>query len=102
MIFTTLVLSQLGNALALRSEQDSLFTIGLFSNRAMLGTVLLTMALQLAVVYVPFLQTIFKTVPLVPRDLVIVLVLSTVVFWGVEIQKWVLRQQNRKNEKVNG
>jgi Ca2+-transporting ATPase len=93
MIFTTLVLSQLGNALALRSERDSVFSIGFFANRAMLGTVLVTLALQLAVVYVPFLQVIFKTVPLAPRDLAICLVLSTVVFWAVEIEKWVLRRR---------
>ncbi|GAB4526925.1 MAG: cation-translocating P-type ATPase [Anaerolineae bacterium] len=86
-IFTTLVLSQLGNALALRSERESLFSIGLLSNRAMLGTLLLTFGLQLAVVYVPFLQAIFKTQALSPRDLVISLVLSTVVFWGVETKK---------------
>jgi Ca2+-transporting ATPase len=87
MVFTTLTLSQLGNALALRSEGDSLFRIGLWSNRAMLATVLLTFGLQLAVVYLPFLQAIFKTQALSPRDLVISLVLSTVVFWGIEIRK---------------
>jgi Ca2+-transporting ATPase len=91
MVFTTLVLSQLGNAMALRSERDSLFNIGLFSNRAMLGTVLLTFGLQLAVIYVPLLQGIFNTQPLSASELVIILVLSTVVFWGVEIEKLVLR-----------
>jgi Ca2+-transporting ATPase len=91
-IFTTLVVSQLGNALALRSERDSLFRIGLFSNRAMLGTVLLTFALQLAVIYVPFLQAIFKTQALSASELAITLVLSTVVFWGLEIEKLVMRR----------
>jgi Ca2+-transporting ATPase len=92
MVFTTLVLSQLGNALALRSEHDSLFSIGLLSNKAMLGTLLLTLALQLAVVYVPFLQAIFKTQAMSLPDLVISLVLSTFVFGGLEIEKWLLRR----------
>ena len=92
MVFTTLTLSQMGNALAVRSGRDSLFKIGLLSNRAMLGTVLLTFVLQMAVVYVPFLQNLFKTVALPPVDLVISLALSTVVFWGVELQKWLLRR----------
>jgi Ca2+-transporting ATPase len=55
--------------------------------------VLLTFVLQLAVVYVPFLQGVFKTVALPPRDLAISLLLSTVVFWGVELRKWRLRRR---------
>ena len=93
MVFTTLTLSQMGNALAIRSEQDSLFRIGLFSNKPLLGAVLLTFVLQLAVVYVPLLQGVFKTVALPPGDLVISLLLSTVVFWGVDLKKWLLRRR---------
>jgi Ca2+-transporting ATPase len=92
MVFTTLTLSQMGNALAIRSDRESLFSIGLLSNKPLLGAVLLTFVLQLAVVYVPFLQEIFKTVSLSPADLAISLVLSTVVFWGVELEKWVSRR----------
>jgi Ca2+-transporting ATPase len=58
----------------------------------MLGTVILTFVLQLAVVYVPFLQGIFKTVPMPPQELIISLALSTVVFWGIELEKWLLRR----------
>lgn len=92
MVFTTLTLSQMGNALAIRSRRDSLFQIGLFSNRALLGAVLLTFALQMAVVYVPFLQGLFNTVSLPPVDLAISLALSTVVFWAIELEKWWLRR----------
>jgi Ca2+-transporting ATPase len=93
MVFTTLTLSQMGHALAIRSGRDSLFKIGLFSNKALLGAVLLTFVLQLAVVYVPLLQGLFKTVALPPGDLLISLLLSTVVFWGVELEKWFLRRK---------
>ena len=92
-VFTTLVLSQLGNAMALRSERDSLFSVGIFSNPAMLGTVLLTFGLQLVVVYVPVFQGIFNTQALSLSELAISLVLSTVVFWGVETKKLVLRMR---------
>jgi P-type Ca2+ transporter type 2C len=88
MVFTTLTLSQMGNALAVRSERDSLFRIGLLSNKLMLGAVLLTFFLQMAIVYVPFLQDIFETTPLPPADLAISLLLSTLVFWAVELAKW--------------
>ena len=60
MLFTTLTLSQMGHALAVRSR-ESLFKVGLLSNKALLGAVLLTFVLQMAVVYVPFLQNLFKT-----------------------------------------
>jgi Ca2+-transporting ATPase len=93
-VFTTLTLSQMGNALAIRSERDSLFRIGLLSNKLLLGAVLLTLVLQLAVVYVPFLQELFKTQALSLGDLAVSLVLSTAVFWGVELGKWLLRRLN--------
>lgn len=90
-VFTTLTLSQMGNALALRSERDSLFKVGLLSNQAMLGAVLLTLGLQLAVVYIPFLQRVFNTGPLSLVDLVICLGLSSITFLVVEIEKWIIR-----------
>jgi Ca2+-transporting ATPase len=94
-IFTVLTLSQMGNALALRSERDSLFKIGLLSNKSMLNAVLLTLVLQLAVIYVPFLQSVFKTKSLTIPELLICLVLSTIVFWGVEIDKWWARRRSK-------
>jgi Ca2+-transporting ATPase len=93
MVFTTLTLSQMGNALAVRSGRESIFKLGLFSNSALLGAVLLTFGLQMAVIYLPVLQNIFKTAALSPVDLMISLVLSTVVFWGVELEKWFIRRQ---------
>ncbi len=94
-VFTTLTLSQMGNALALRSERESLFKIGLFSNNSMLNAVLLTLVLQLAVIYLPFLQSVFKTNPLSWQELLISLILSTIVFWGVELEKWFKRRADR-------
>lgn len=91
MIFTTLTLAQMGNVLAIRSDRDSLFQIGLLSNKPLLGAVLLTFALQMAVVYVPFLQDIFNTRPLPLEDLLISLGFSTVVFISVELFKWLRR-----------
>jgi Ca2+-transporting ATPase len=95
MVFTTLTLSQMGNALAIRSEQDSLFKIGLLSNKPLLAAVLVTLGLQLAVVYIPFLQNIFTTQALSLGDLVICLLLSCVVFWAVELEKWLIRRHGK-------
>ncbi len=92
MVFTTLTLAQMGNALATRSEDDTLVEIGLFSNPAMLGSVLLTLLLQLAVIYVPFLQNIFETVALSPTELAISLLFSLVVILAVESVKWLRKR----------
>ena len=94
MVFTTLVLAQMGNALAIRSSRESLFTIGIFSNRLMVFAVGTTFILQLALIYVPFLQKIFKTVPLTAGQLAICLVCSTIVFASVEIYKWFVRRRD--------
>ena len=93
MIFTTLTIAQMGNVLAVRSDLDSAFKIGFFSNRTLIGAVLLTVALQLAVVYLPFLQNIFKTRALPLTDLLVSLALSVLLFFGVEIIKWTRRRK---------
>jgi Ca2+-transporting ATPase len=87
-VFTTLTLAQMGNALALRSNIDSLFTIGLLSNKVMLGAVILTFVLQIALIYVPFFQRFFETVPLSAPDLALTLLASSGVFIAVELDKW--------------
>jgi P-type Ca2+ transporter type 2C len=93
MVFTTLTLSQMGHALAIRSTKESLFSIGILTNKALMGAVLLTFFMQIAVIYLPFLQKIFDTKPLSIAHLLICLFLSTVVFWGVEAEKWVIRRR---------
>lgn len=92
MVFVTLTLSQMGHVLGIRSGRDSLFRTGLLSNTPLLGAVALTVVLQLAVVYVPFLQEVFTTVALSAGDLALCLVLSTLVFWGVELEKLLMRR----------
>jgi len=83
-LFTTLVFSQLSLALAVRSERASLFHQGLFSNPALLGAVLLSALLHLAVVYAPPLQSFFNTVALTPGELAIAVAVSTLPFWALE------------------
>jgi Ca2+-transporting ATPase len=93
-VFTVLTLSQMGNALAVRSSRDSLMKIGLFSNKAMLGAVLLTFLLQLAVIYWRPLQEVFKTTSLSWGEFVSCLALSSIVFWVAEVKKLVARMRS--------
>jgi Ca2+-transporting ATPase len=93
MVFTVLCLTQLGHVLAIRSEKQSLFTIGLFSNRYLLGAVALTFLLQMATIYVPLLNPIFKTVPLTLGELLFCIAWSALVFVAVEIEKAIKRRR---------
>jgi Ca2+-transporting ATPase len=93
MVFTVLCLSQMGNALALRSERESLFQQGFLTNKFMFGAVLLTFMLQMATIYVPLLNPIFKTAPLTFGELSIAIVLSCIVFLAAETEKWWLRKK---------
>jgi len=67
--------------------------MGLMSNKPLTGAVILTFLLQLAVIYVPFLQRIFRTTPLTLGQLVISLLLSSIVFIAVELSKWIRRRR---------
>ena len=93
MVFTVLCLTQLGHVLAIRSEKDSLFTMGLFSNKYLLGAVVFTLILQMMIIYVPFFNPIFKTRPLSSSELIFTLVMSSVVFFSVEIEKMFRRKR---------
>ena len=92
MAFTTLTMAQMGNALAVRSERYTLWQIGLLTNRLVLGAVLFTLILQMAVVYLPFFQNIFKTLPLSVGDLIISLSCSVLVYLGIEAYKMISRR----------
>jgi Ca2+-transporting ATPase len=91
-LFTTLTLSQMAHILAIRTERTSIFSAGLFSNTPLLGAVLLTALLQVSIVQLSFLQSTFQTVGLSATDLLVSLLLSSIVFWAVELEKWWMRK----------
>lgn len=93
MVFTTLALLQLGNALAIRSERDSAFRLGLRTNLPLTMAVLVTLLVQLALVYVPALQPIFVTEALSAPQLLVVAIASSLGFVAVELEKWVGRRR---------
>ncbi len=88
MVFTTLTLAQMAHVLAIRSEQQSLWSLRLMSNLPLLGAVLLTFVLQMATVYVPVLHPIFKTQALSLSELCICMGAAAVVGVVVEIEKY--------------
>lgn len=83
MVFTVLTLAQMAHVIAIRSESEPIWRLGLWSNRPLLGAVLLTFALQMATIYVPWLNPIFRT--------------ALVVLVVVEMEKaWRRGQQRRR------
>ncbi|MRR06808.1 MAG: cation-translocating P-type ATPase [Deltaproteobacteria bacterium] len=96
MVFTVLCLSQMGHVLAIRSARESLFSQGILSNRPLAGAFLLTFFLQMATIYLPQLNSVFKTEPLSFAELTLTLALSSVVFVAVEIEKFIKRRRGGK------
>jgi Ca2+-transporting ATPase len=98
MAFVTLSASELVRAYTARSERVSIFKLGVFSNKYMQYAVLLSMALLLAVVYIPFLQPIFKTVPLGTTEWSVVLPLLLIPSIAAEITKVFINLFERRRE----
>ena len=95
-VFNVLCLSQLGHVLAIRSENQSFFAAGIFSNKPLIGAVVLALLLQIAITYIPFLESIFKTEALTFNEFILVGAASSIVFFAVEIEKIISRKRNKK------
>ncbi len=75
--FTTLVVFELMFVFNIRSETQSVFSRQLINNKYLILAVLLSLSLQLAVVYIPVLQAPFETVPLILQDWVAIAILCS-------------------------
>ena len=82
MAFTTLVFAQLFYVFECRSEKLSPFELGFGKNKFLLAAVCFSILMQLSVIYLPFFQDIFKTVPLQPWHWLLILSLSGMKFLG--------------------
>jgi len=95
MAFSTTIFAQNVHAFNVRSNKYSIFQLGLFTNRwlvAAFGAVILS---ELAVIYVPFLQPIFKTMPLGVQDWAVVIGLGLMPLVIVEFIKLINRRLGR-------
>lgn len=89
MVFSVLAFSQLGHVLAVRSDRSFLFQQGFLSNKPLLLAVGFTFFLQLGVIYLPFMNPIFRTEPLDLEELLFSGGMALVVFHAVEVEKWI-------------
>jgi len=94
MVFTVLCFVQLVNALSVRSSTSSLFSRAIFSNGRMWGAILLTVGLQILIIYVPSLDRIFKTTPLSLKSFEIILAITAASAILVELIKYLTRPKD--------
>jgi P-type Ca2+ transporter type 2C len=95
MAFTTLVFFSLFNVFNARSDERSAF-VGLFANTWLWGAVLVSLVLQAAVVYLPFLQQALSTVSLSLGDWLLCAAVASSVLWLRELSKVVTRATSRR------
>ena len=95
MAFTTLVMFQMFNVLNCKSEDKSLFKVGIFSNMWLIGAIILSALLQVAVIHTP-LSFFLKTTPLTLTDWVYVILVASTVLIAVELLKLFYRSKSKK------
>ncbi|MEO9257233.1 MAG: cation-translocating P-type ATPase C-terminal domain-containing protein, partial [Crocinitomicaceae bacterium] len=92
MTLVTMAMYQWFNAWNCRSETRSLYELGLFSNRILIAVMGLVLALQSAIVYLPFMRQIFKTVPLTSHDWIIIIAITFPIVVMEEIRKKIAKK----------
>lgn len=95
MLFTVLTFFQMFHVLAIRLDRESLFTSTPMSNPMLYGAVGLTVLLQFALIYVPFLQGIFGTQALSLSEILIAIAVSSLILWVIEAQKLAARRRHK-------
>jgi len=102
MAFTTLVFSQLFHVFDCKSERRGIFEVGIFSNPILVGAVMISVVMQLSVIYLPFLQNIFKTTALHGWQWLVILIVAggpSVVIGLVRVFRNTFRRQARLVQK---
>jgi Ca2+-transporting ATPase len=101
-VFTSLALAQMAHVVAIRSHTESVFRIGWLSNRPLAWAVVVTVALQLALIYVGWARDIFSTDPLSPGELLACGTVGLVVFAAVELEKLAARRRRSARVRRHG
>jgi Ca2+-transporting ATPase len=83
----TLTCSQLFHALNCRSQSESFFKIGPFTNMKLIVASLASLTLQVAIIFIPFTQRVFKVEALSLLDMLVIMALSSFPLWAMEIAK---------------
>jgi Ca2+-transporting ATPase len=91
-VFAGIVVMQIANVFACRSERYSAFKIGFFNNRLMLLGILFELLFLFALVYLSFFQRIFNTIGLDWKDWTLLSIFMLVIFFFEELRKRMLQK----------
>jgi magnesium-transporting ATPase (P-type) len=94
-VMTGIMMGQLGNLFSARTSSSSAFRLGPFRNRWILPGILAQFAIMAAIIYIPFLQPLFGTAPLLPLDLLFLLLLAPATLLLEELRKLLTRKLSR-------
>jgi magnesium-transporting ATPase (P-type) len=92
MTLAAIVFTQIGTVLNCRSEKQSVFKIGFFKNKLVIIGIFVEIALISAIMYVPFLQEVFGTAAIGPKDWLFLIIIPIPMVLFEEIRKAIMRQ----------
>ena len=102
MVLASIVIMQIGNGFAVRTERTSILQKGFFSNRFYLFGIVTELVIIAILVYVPFLQPIFNTSPLKITDWLFLFAFSPTILIADEIRKWIARRYSARRVPGGG
>jgi Ca2+-transporting ATPase len=97
--FTVLAACQWFNVLNCRSATRSALRFDLSRNPWMLGGLVLSILLQMLVIYWPAMNTLFHTVPIAITEFFMIFAVASLVLWAEEVRKFFVRRRKRKNAR---
>lgn len=95
--FTTMIFVQKGVVLSMRSEDKPIHKIGYLTNQMLLVSIGITAALQMMILYIPFFNDVFKTVPLGLEEWIIIISYCIAVYIFLEMYKHLIH--GKKTQK---
>jgi len=94
--FATLGLVQLAHTFTLRSDTKSIFKLGMFTNKYLLGAVIGAAFMQVIIIVVPVFNNVFKVVQLNWEEWIITIIASLLIIPLVELQKWIFNRKRKR------
>ncbi len=91
--FIVLVFSELIRSLAFRNLTGSSFKVGILKNRKLIYAILASLLLQVLIIYIPVFELIFKTTRLSFIDWLVIILVSSLPFWGMELMKAIKKME---------
>jgi magnesium-transporting ATPase (P-type) len=93
MTLAGIVAAQVGNVFACRTDRESIFRVGLFTNKLVLWGITAELAIISLLIYTPFLQKVFGLAPLGFREWAFLFAFAPLLLIMEEGRKWLLRKR---------